>query len=580
MMTDRGSTWGADLLGSLAVLDRRILSIDYSAGVQKAGVLADMSETTSRSSTVSTNYGLSVSVLPGGALPLRVFANRSAAGSKSSTAIPGSETGNQSSSGTHSSFGGDVEFGVARLARIQASGSVDSDDQVRNFLFGQNQSTRQRRATIRAFDVRPRFGYDVSYRYDDVKLDIPMADLSSRTTQEMLTATTRLVPSPKWQFTLGGRASRLRLGREGSDRGLEGVGMDASARITPRDRLFASVQFSYSSNLAEAVISGKARAEGAEVGGGGNAAAGLTRLASLDFDGRAGYSSEKATLEIITRSVSFGIPVGEAPMLTERRTVGTVGRWQTTLFGVQLSTSADGEVGTAWSNQGQSEPYRSGGAQASMTGQVARLARLSVNASARQANRLTFYVSQLASRTAGGRIETLLPAWARMTAAASWSSNRRDATSSDSKDEFLSWSLGLAGSKYSVVFDANQTDAHALLISPEVIGRRVDLVILTDRQPDLLRNLLGSFERSRQLSIRIQAFRSLQVQGFLRRESRTARGLFTQDSESQQVAVVYGIREVQLEAGWNRYMTASSLAAGRLDVQRFYVRIRRDVSFF
>jgi hypothetical protein len=174
----------------------------------------------------------------------------------------------------------------------------------------------------------------------------------------------------------------------------------------------------------------------------------------------------------------------------------------------------------------------------------------------------------------------LLPSWARLTASAAWSSMRRDAINSDSKDEFLSWSAGVAGPSYTVTIDANRADAQALLISPELLGRRVDLAILAERQPDLLRALLGASERSRQLTVNLRPLRSVQLRGSFRRESRRAPGVFTQESDSGQVALVYGIREAQLEAGWNRFRTDSSLSVGRLDVQRFYVRIRRDVNLF
>ena len=576
---DQSAIWSAEVSGTVGVLDERIFSLDYTAGIESFRADTTTADANNRNALKVTNLGLSANIMSGRTAPLRVFASRSSAANDTRASVGGSPETLQDSTGTHSALGVAWDLNANGLPKIHASATTNSDSQVRNYLFGQSQWNTERRAEVRVTDTSERLDYDASYQYDQYDLSIPEVALETETTQHLFTGALRAEPTPKWLFTLDGHASRYLLGRNRRNGRTSGLGVGASARYAATDRVFASVSYSLATNLFEAFLSGQRDASDPELALPGSGLL-TNRVKADNFEARTGYVRTQASVEVFARSFSLGAPLIGPATLSSQRTVGARVQANGDALGFRLTGTAQAEFGTAFSTRDTSEPYQAGEGSLSVSRDAGRAVRLSVDGSVRQASRLTFYIVPLASRSIGAHIDTQLPAWARISASVSRNSILRDAIYGDYNDRFTAWSAGVSGPRYGVTFDANNADAESLLISPELLNRRVDLALILDRPPGFMGDFTAYEARSQRLTAHFEPKPRLQIWAFGQQETRRNYGLYDQKIRGAQVSVVYALRQVQIEAGWNKYETWSTLAAGPYSNQRYYFKIRRDITIF
>ena len=577
--TNQSADWRAEAAGSLAILDRRVLAVDYAVGFQNVGADTLTAATESRNTLRAANLSLAATLLAGRSMPLRVYFNRASTGSRTSVLLPETPESLQDATGSHSTVGAGWDLNIPSLPKVRLLASQDSRSDERNWVFGQSQWTTQRLAEARVTDNRAAVSYDASYRLEDYRLTIPDVAIDSQTSQQMLAGSLSLQPVPTWRVDLGGRMNRYTFGANTRLAESSGSGVNGVVRFMPTRRLFASASYALSTNATEALLSGNLDPGQipADIAGPSSI---RHRFAAVDAEARVGYAHDTASIESFARYFSLGVPNIGPATLSRQQTVGMLVRADRRLAGFHLNGLVEGEFGTAISTRSTEEPIQAGGVQASLSRQAGSVLSFTLEGAASRRSRVIFYPGELSSQSAGVRVEAQRPAWARLSAGARWFDVVRDSGRADFNDRFAGWSAGVSGRRYNVSAEVNGGDAHSLSLSPNLLARRVDLAILLDRQPEWFGALLLSTVRSRQVSARIEPWRRLQIQGIVLRESRSYPGLFDQAFDTQQISLVYALRQVQLEAGWGRYAVASSLASGDYRNQRFFVRARRDITIF
>ena len=152
---------------------------------------------------------------------------------------------------------------------------------------------------------------------------------------------------------------------------------------------------------------------------------------------------------------------------------------------------------------------------------------------------------------------------------------RRDIVVQRGDDRTSAYSVGLAGSRFDVTYEYLDTDSTAVgLIETWLLQEmRPDQLLLT--RPDLFGLLYATTQRTRMLSARLRVGRGLDVFARGRLDRRDYIGGYNLDQDVAQAGIVWGVRQLQVEAGWERfaYRSAPSTSTN----ERFYVRVRRDI---
>lgn len=565
----------ANVAASFAVLDPRILTVDFSGEFQLGRTTSASPTSTFRNQTGLNSYRLEVGVLTGRNAPLRLYADR-VSSTSSFQPMGDSVESLRRTRGVRSTTGFTWDVTAPHVPRIQLSASTGRQDDERDYLFGYSSTTSERRAELRVSGERPAARFDLDVTHGDFLYDVPAAGMGSRTGTDMFLASGRLAPSKRLSVDLHGRASRFELGTGFSGSSVTGIGGDGAVRYQFTTNVSAAGRYSWSSNTAEAVLAGQVDPRQA----GGQSMPSATLASPTVFsDGE--VRVERATRQITTaavfKTVSFGVPGFLPPTLTALVTAGGLIRAERTVKGLTLTAGGDASAGTARSNQGMREPYREFGLQAGVGSQVGRLVRFGVDANVRRTSRLDFYPVNLESRFVTAHVETTRPGWAVVHASVTRFDTLRDIAYADTRDQHTGVTVSVGSRWYEVAIDVGQSDTNPLLLSSSVLGSRPDVLMLLVSRPDLVRNLLVSSDRSRAFSVQFRPLAGLTIQGRVRRLEQAYPGLFGFRIRGEQVWATYQLRDVQFEFGLESFDSVTSF--GNVRDQRLYVKIRRDLLF-
>ncbi len=565
------------IAASLAILDPRILTVDFAGDLQLATTNSRQPLASFRYKNGLASYRLDFGVLTGLKAPLRVFADRV---SSNSDLAPSGVTLDPArhTRGVRRDLGFTWDVNADRLPRIQVSASAGRQDDERNYLFGYSSINDEQRAEIRASRDHAHGRYEVDFTHGDFVYDVPAAGVRSETGSDLFQATGRLTPSPRLALDVHARATRFRFGVGDRSSRVSGMGADVAARYRLRENLAAAARYSYSDNAFEAALSG-------QIGTSQPGATPVTTTAQLqertrfhDGEARLEYSTQPLTLGAVVKTISFGVPQYLATTLSDLTTGGGLLRLERTWHGVSWHVGADAALGQARSNRAEQQPYREAGAEAGIGRNAAGWVHFGADASVRQIGRLAFFPVNLDARNVNIRLETTRPGWARLRALVTWFDNLRDVLYTDARDRHTGYSLGLAGGRYDISLEVDQADTHSLLLAPAVLGSRPDVAILIASRPELFRGLLAAGDRSRALALQLRPLSGLQIEARARRQDQVYPGLFGVRLKGAQAWATYQIRDVQLEFGWEYFDSATSF--GNVRDRRLYFRVRRDLTFF
>lgn len=576
-MNERLQGGGGTIGASFAVLDPRILTVDFAGDLQ-------LSRTTSRASLASfrntsglRSYRLDLGVLTGLKAPLRVFADRT---DSTSNLQPSGATldSTRRTRGVRRGLGFSWDINVDRLPRIQLSASTGRQLDERNYLFGYSSTNDEKRAEIRASRDHARGRYEIDFTHGDFAYDVPAAGVRSATASDVFQAIGRLTPTSRFALDVHARATRFRFGAGRQDSRVSGAGGDVAARYRIGANFAATGRYSFSNNAFEAALSGQLDASQPGATPVTTSSQLQERTRFQDGETRLEYTTRPLTAAVVLKTVSFGVPAHLATTLSDLTTAGGLVRTERTWLGLSWHAGADAALGRAHSNQRAEQPYHEAGIDAGMSRDLGTRLRFGADTSVRRIGRLSFFPVNLEARNATLRLETMRPGWARLRVIVTRFDNLRDVLYSDSRDRHTGYSLGLAGGRYDLSADIDQTDTHALLLAPGVLGSRPEVAILIASRPDLFRNLLAASDRTRVLALQVRPLAGLQLQARVRRQEQVYPGLFGFRLQGGQAWASYQIRELQLEVGWEYFDSWTSFGAVR--DRRVYFRVRRDVTIF
>jgi hypothetical protein len=576
-LDDRLYSGGGTIATSFAVLDPRILSVDFAGDFQAGRTTSRAPLASFRDTSALRSYRLSLGVLTGLNAPLRLFADRL---SSSSNLQPLSETIDpfRRTRGVRSGAGFTWDITDAHLPRIQISASTGRQADERNYVFGYSSTNDERRVEVRAGREHAFGRYQVEYSHASYLYDVPGAGVRSATGNDILQGSLHLTPSSRLSLDLSGRNTRFGFDVGERTTRVSGTGGDAGGRFDLGGHVSISGRYSFSSNAFEAALSGRIDPQQAGAAPVTSADQLGSRTLFHDGEARVEYATRPVTLAAVLKSVSFGVPSFQAPTLTDLTTMGGVFRVEHTWGGFAVHAGGDAATGRARSNQGLAQHYDESGVTAGVSHDASTGLRFGVDAGIRRVGRLSFFPVSLESRSTSLRLETMRPGWARLRATVTRFDNLRDIMLSDSRDQHTGYSLGIAGSRYDLSADIDRTDTNSLLLSPSVLGSRPDVAILVASRPDLFRNLLAARDRTRLVSLQVRPFAGFQLQGRLRRQEQAYPNLFGFEVRGAQAWASYQVREVQLEFGWEYFDSRTSF--GNVRDRRIYFRVRRDVLFF
>jgi hypothetical protein len=565
----------ASVSTAFAVLDPKILTVDFSGEFQLGRTKSGSAAGLYNDKVGLSSYRVEVGVLTGRSAPLRVFADRV---SSTNTFQPLGESLDplRHTRGVRTTSGFRWDVAAPHVPRIQLSASTGLQSDQRDYLFGYSSTNRERRAELRVSGDRPWARFDVDFTHGEFVYDVPAAGMRSSTGSDLLLVSGRLSPSKRLSLDVHARASRFKLGNGSSGSSVTGIGGDASALFRLTRNIAATGRYSYSSNTFEAVLSGQVDPRQTGAASANPAVIGTPTVFS-DGEVRLERSTRALTTAAIFRSVSFGVPGFLPPTLTALTTAGGLVRTERTVKALTLSAGAEASAGTARSNLGAREPYREFGIQAGITSHAGSLLRFGIDANVRRTGRLDFYPVNLESRFVTARFETTRPGWAVIHASVTHFDTLRDIVYADTRDRHTGFMVAVSSRWYEAAVDVGESDTNPLFLSSSILGSRPDVMTLLVSQPDLVRNLLVSTDRSKSFSLQVRPVSGLTIQGRVRRLEQAYPDLFGFQIRGKQVLATYQLREVQLEVGAEWFDSVTSF--GAVQDRRIYFRIRRDLLF-
>jgi len=164
---------------------------------------------------------------------------------------------------------------------------------------------------------------------------------------------------------------------------------------------------------------------------------------------------------------------------------------------------------------------------------------------------------------------------ARFRLAAKESFMQRDIVVQRGDDRASAYSAGISGPRFDVTYEYLDTDSTAVgLVETWLLQEmRPDQLLLT--RPDMFGLLYATTQRTRMLSARLNVARGLDVFARGRLDRREYVGGYELDQDVAQAGIVWGVRQLQVEAGWERFAYTSAFATSTNE--RLYVRVRRDI---
>jgi hypothetical protein len=565
----------ATVATSFAILDPKILAVDFSGEFQLGRTKSGSAAGLYNDKVGLNSYRLEVGLLTGRSAPLRVFADRV---SSASTFQPMGESLDplRHTRGVRSTSGFTWDVTAPHVPRIQLSASTGLQSDQRDYLFGYSSTNRERRAELRVSGARPRAQFDLDVTHGEFVYDVPAAGMRSSTGTDLLLVSGRLSPSKRLSLDMHARASRFQLGNGVTGSSVTGVGGDASALYQLTKNVAATGRYAYSSNTFEAVLSGQVDPRQTGAASANPAVIGTPTVFS-DGEVRLERSTRRLTTAAIFKSVSFGVPGFLPPTLTALTTAGGLVRTERTVKALTLIAGAEASAGTARSNFGAREPYREFGVQAGVATNAGKLLRFGVDANIRRTGRLDFYPVNLESRFVTAHLETTRPGWAVIHASVTHFDTLRDIVYADTRDRHTGFRVSISSPWYEAAVDVGQSDTNPLFLASSVLSSRPDVMMLLVSQPDLIRNLLVSTDRSKSFSLQVRPVSGLTIQGRVRRLEQAYPDLFGFQIRGEQILATYQLRQVQLEFGVERFNSVTSF--GTIRDQRLYFRVRRDLVF-
>lgn len=566
----------ATVAATFAVLDPKILAVDFSGDFQMGRTTSHAPSNAFSDKTGLNSYRLEVGVLTGRSAPLRIYADRV---STTTGFQPMGESADalRRTRGVRTTSGFTWDVNAPKVPRIQLSASTGLQRDDRDYLFGYSSTNSEQRAELRVTGDRPKAKFDLDITHGDFLYDVPAAGMRSRTGSDLLVAGGRFAPTGRLSIDVHGRASRFQLGNGFSASSVTGIGGDAAVRYQFTTNVAAVGRYSRSTNVFEAVLSGQVdpRETGSTALVPSGALAGPTEFS--DGEVRLERSTRRLTTAAIFKTVSYGVPGFLPPTLSALTTAGGLVRAERTVKGFTLAAGFEGSAGTALSNQQMREPYREIGVQAGIARDAGSVIRFGLDASVRRTGRLDFYPVNLEARFVTARLETTRPGWAVVHASVTRFHAVRDIVYVDTQDQHTSFTVGVGSRWYEATADIGQSETNPLLLSPYVVSGRPEVVLLLASRPEMLRNLIVSTDRSRSFGLQVRPVSGLLVQGRVRRLEQAYPGLLGYSIRGAQVWATYQVREVQLEFGLESFDSRTTF--GNVHDQRIYFKVRRDLLF-
>ena len=563
---------------SFAILDPRVATIDFSGDFQTGRNNRSTPGADYHNGNTLTGYRFDASFLSGRSAPLRVFSDRV---SNDASMVPLTSTidPSQFTYSVRTSTGFNVGCRRAEPPAPPGVGVEGRQSDERNYLFGYSSFNDEQRADVRVTQNLGFGRYDVNYSYGRFVYDVPDANVRSDTGNDLLhrhgplAADPSIVVRRRWpDVTVPLRPHRP-------------LEQRVRFRRRPRRPLPLLAEALGLRPLRVLVEHVRSRALGCDPGAGpahrGSRQPGRDRHEHLLPGRRRTRGIRRAAARPCPRSPDSrptASPRGSRSRLAACEPSACWRAWSGTRSASRSPGSVDVSAGSAASNRLQTAPYREAGVQAGLSREWAQRFRVSADGGLRGVSRLPFYPVNLDSRSLTGAVDTLVPAWARVRLAVTWTNNLRDILYNDNRDQHAGYTMSISGRWYDVSVDVNRLSTRSLLLPSDVLGGRPDVALLLASNPEIYRNVLGSADHSRALTIGLRPWRGLQVNGRIVRQSQEYPTLYNLLQEGEQVWAVWQIRELQLEVGWERLESTSSftLISGR----RFYVRVRRDLTFF
>ncbi|MGE5359207.1 MAG: hypothetical protein ACM3NQ_09325, partial [Bacteroidales bacterium] len=256
-LNDRMFGAGATVATSLAVLDPRIVSVEFAGDFQASRATSRASTSSSSNGTGLQSYRLAVGLLTGRSAPFRVYADRVSANntleSFGAVVDPIRRT-----RGVHrgAGFTWDIDAG-SLLPKFQISGSATRQVDDRDYLYGYGSVSEERRAEVRMTHDYRRGRYDLDFTHASYVYDVPDARIRTDTGNDLLLGTARLMPSGRLTLDANARVSRFNFGVGAARSLVTGAGADGAVRFRMSEHLAAIGRYAFSNNAAEAAISGK-----------------------------------------------------------------------------------------------------------------------------------------------------------------------------------------------------------------------------------------------------------------------------------------------------------------------------------
>jgi hypothetical protein len=575
--SDRILMGGVTVSTSFAILDPRIATFDFTGDFQTGHNNRAVSASTYRNANTLQSYRFDAAFLSGRSAPLRVFSDRV---STDTSTVPLTSTldPSQFTHGVRTSTGFTWDVTVPHKPRVQVSASTGRQSDARDYLFGYNSYNDEQRAEFRVTQDLEAVRYDVALTHVRFVYDVPDAGVRTDTGNDLLSGTVHLRPSQALSLDVSGRMSRYDFGLTNQQSRVTGLGGDLAGRYRFSAKLNASGRYSFSSNAFEAILSGAVGPNDARAATGASPTPLATNTRFQDGEGRVEFGTPRASIAAISRVTAYGVPAWQPLTLGGLRTVGALARAERRVKGFTVTGAVDGSVGTAASNRSQLEPYREAGVQAGAAREWAQRFRFSVDGALRGVGRLSFYPVNLDARSLTGSVETTMSSWARARLAVTWSNNLRDILYNDNKDHHIGYTFGVSGRWYDVAVDINRLSTRSILLGADVIAGRPDVALLLSSGGEIYRNVFGSTDQNRALSVTLRPWPGLQLNGRVVRQSQQYPSVFDLFQEGEQAWAVWQLRQLQLEFGWERLASTSSFSV--IDGRRIYIRVRRDLTFF
>ena len=572
------------LQGSVAVLDPRIFNVDATLDL-RLNLRQHRSESASYDDNDRLgNARVDMTLLAGRGAPLRLYYARADSRFQQRPLTADVMPLDLARFGEERTRGFSWDISPRRLPRVAVTGFHTRRRDYGSMLAGQDNDSEMGRFEARANQTHQIVRYDVSVTRDSTRFDYPQNGVSAGQTVDFLRAGTTLTPATTLSIDLSGRGSRYDFSAGDGirrSRGFSGWGGDSSLRWNPSRHWEVLGTYSMSTNLAELALSSASGAEAARevtlpAPDDGAAVSFSRRSLYQEGSGWLRYSSANraTTLAVGSHALSLDpLPFGMAT-LDVLRTVNVSADHRRHAAGFEMSAGLEAAYGDVRSSRGASSDYREGGGRVRL-GRSAGRARAAVEGGLRRTTAPYLYPVGGESWFAGADIDVGVTKSARIRLAARQSLMVRDIVVQRGDDRTAAYSAGLSVPRIDVSYQYLDTDSTAVgLIETWLLTEmRPEQLLLT--RPELIGLLYATRQRTRVLSARMTVIRGLDVFARGRLDRREYVGSLDLDQNVAQAGVVWGVRQLQVEAGWEQfgYVSASVASTNK----RFYVRVRRDV---